>query len=71
MCDEEFTGMFEDTEWGGDEGDFEPIDEVDVNGEWEDDAHEHEHRGTCEPRHQHEHPEPSWCRRGCGSQCGV
>ena len=48
MCDEEFTGMFEDTEWGGDEGDFEPIDEVDVNGEWEDDAHEH----------QHEHPEP-------------
>ena len=43
MCDEEFTGMFEDTEWGGDEGDFEPIDDVDVNGEWEDDAHAHEH----------------------------
>src|SRR5258706_1014028 len=52
MCDEEFTGMFEDTEWGGEEGDFEPIDEVDVNGEWEDDAHEHQQ--DCE----FEHPEP-------------
>lgn len=60
VCDEEFEGMFEDTEWGGDEGDFEPIDEVDVNGEWEDDAHEHEyeyrHGHECES--QHGHPEP-------------
>jgi hypothetical protein len=58
MCDEEFTGMFEDTEWGGDEGDFEPIDEVDVNGEWEDDAleHDHDHRHGYES--QHEYPEP-------------
>lgn len=56
MCDEEFTGMFEDTEWGGEEGDFEPIDEVDVNGEWEDDAHEHQQ--DCEFLQQHEHPEP-------------
>ena len=55
MCDEEFTGMFEDTEWEGEEGDFEPIDEVDVNGEWEEDAHEHE-RG-CELLQRHEHPE--------------
>ena len=54
MCDEEFTGMFEDTEWGGEEGDFEPIDEVDINGEWEDDAHEHEQLR----QQQHEHPEP-------------
>ena len=56
MCDEEFTGMFEDTEWGGEEGDFEPIDEVDVNGEWEDDGHEHQQ--DCELLQQHEHPEP-------------
>ena len=56
MCDEEFTGMFEDTEWAGEEGDFEPIDEVDVNGEWEDDAQEHERDG--ELLQPHEHPEP-------------
>jgi len=61
LCDEDFTGMLEDTEWGGDEGDFEPIDEVDVNGEWEDDAREHEHwhgHQCDEPQHEHEHPEP-------------
>jgi hypothetical protein len=56
MCDEEFTGMFEDTEWAGEEGDFEPIDEVDVNGEWEDDPHEREQDG--ELLQQHGHPEP-------------
>ena len=62
MCDEEFAGMFEDTEWGGDEGDFEPIDDVDVNGEWEDygreHEHEHEHEYECESQYTHEHPEP-------------
>jgi hypothetical protein len=46
MCDDdEFTGMFEDTEWGADEGDFEPIDEGDLTAEWED-------------AHRREHPEP-------------
>ena len=60
MCDDEFTSMFEDTEWGGDEGDFEPIDDVDVTGEWEDDAHEHEHRHGYghDSQYAHEHPEP-------------
>ena len=58
MCDEEFTSMFEDTEWGADEGDFEPIDEVDVTGEWEDE-HEHRHRYACESQYaHHEYPEP-------------
>ena len=56
ICDDEFAGMLEDTEWGGDDGDFEPIDDIDVNGEWEadDDAHRYEFH----PQHENEHPEP-------------